>query len=635
MKQDRNIKKETGKKKPVARNQSWSLDEKFEEWVGEKPARGAGEKKGEKIGKNFEKKGFRNFSEGLHREDDRNRNGKTDVKKGAKLGKRGTQESAQEFGRENDRKSERKFVQKNTGKFVGKNDKNFGIGTDSKQKSGAFQKNAKAQAQTPAEQKRAAEKTQQAKKKGLCPVAHRCGGCQYLDMPYKEQLQMKQSQMQKLLGNYCKVHGIKGMDDPFHYRNKVHAVFGYRKGEAISGVYEEKTHNIVPVETCMIEDKKADEIIGTIRGMLKSFKIHTYDEDTGYGLLRHALIRRGFTSGQIMVVLVTASPVFPSKNNFVKALRQKHPEITTIVQNINNRGTSMVLGDKEHVLYGKGFIEDELCGCKFRISPKSFYQVNPVQTEYLYGKAIELADLTGNERVLDAYCGIGTIGIIAASKAKEVIGVELNADAVRDAIQNAKCNDVKNIRFFCNDATEFMMQMAASGDSVDVVLMDPPRAGSTEAFIKAVAAVKAKTVIYVSCGPDTLARDLGVFKKMGYRAEGAWPVDMFPATGHVETVVLLSKGEVDSKKIRVEFSLEDMDMSEFQDGATYPQIKEYVLEHTGLKVSNLYISQIKRKCGIEVGKNYNLPKSEDSRQPQCPPEKEKAIREAFKYFGMI
>ncbi|HBM47047.1 MAG TPA: 23S rRNA (uracil(1939)-C(5))-methyltransferase RlmD [Lachnoclostridium sp.] len=505
MKQDRNIKKETGKKKPAARKQSWSLDEKFEEWVGEKPARGAGEKKG------------------------------------AKPGKKGRQESVQEFGRENDRKSERKFVQKNTGKFVGKNDKSFGRDADSKQKSGASLKNVKAQAQTPAEQKRVAEKPQPAKKKGLCPVAHRCGGCQYLDMPYKEQLQMKQSQMQKLLGNYCKVHGIKGMDDPFHYRNKVHAVFGYRKGEAISGVYEEKTHNIVPVETCMIEDQKADEIIGTIRGMLKSFKIHTYDEDTGYGLLRHVLIRRGFTSGQIMVVLVTASPVFPSKNNFVKALRQKHPEITTIVQNINNRGTSMVLGDKEHILYGKGFIEDELCGCKFRISPKSFYQVNPVQTEYLYGKAIELAGLTGNERVLDAYCGIGTIGIIAASKAKEVIGVELNADAVRDAIQNAKCNDVKNIRFFCNDATEFMMQMAASGDSVDVVLMDPPRAGSTEAFIKAVSAVKAKTVIYVSCGPDTLARDLGVFKKMGYRAEGAWPVDMFPATGHCEVICLLSK----------------------------------------------------------------------------------------------
>ena len=293
----------------------------------------------------------------------------------------------------------------------------------------------------------------------------------------------------------------------------------------------------------MIEDQKADEIIGTIRGMLKSFKIRTFDEDTGYGLLRHVLIRRGFESGEIMVVLVTASPVFPSKNNFVKALREKHPEITTIVQNINNRGTSMVLGDKEHVLFGKGYIEDELCGCKFRISPKSFYQVNPVQTEYLYGKAIELAGLTGNERVLDAYCGIGTIGIIAASKAKEVIGVELNADAVRDAVQNAKCNDVKNIRFYCNDATEFMMQMAASGDTVDLVLMDPPRAGSTEAFIKAVAAVKAKNVIYVSCGPDTLARDLGVFKKMGYQAEGAWPVDMFPETGHCEVICCLERKE--------------------------------------------------------------------------------------------
>ena len=611
MKQDRNIKKETGKKKPAARKQSWSLDEKFEEWVGEKTARGAGEKKGEKPGK------------------------------------KGRQEAVQEFGRENDRKSERKFVQKNTGKFVGKNDKSFGRDADSKQKSGASLKNVKAQAQTPAEQKRVAEKPQPAKKKGLCPVAHRCGGCQYLDMPYKEQLQMKQSQMQKLLGNYCKVHGIKGMDDPFHYRNKVHAVFGYRKGEAISGVYEEKTHNIVPVETCMIEDQKADEIIGTIRGMLKSFKIHTYDEDTGYGLLRHVLIRRGFTSGQIMVVLVTASPVFPSKNNFVKALRQKHPEITTIVQNINNRGTSMVLGDKEHILYGKGFIEDELCGCKFRISPKSFYQVNPVQTEYLYGKAIELAGLTGNERVLDAYCGIGTIGIIAASKAKEVIGVELNADAVRDAIQNAKCNDVKNIRFFCNDATEFMMQMAASGDSVDVVLMDPPRAGSTEAFIKAVAAVKAKTVIYVSCGPDTLARDLGVFKKMGYRAEGAWPVDMFPATGHVETVVLLSHKKPDGHiNVKVEFGegegkvpLDNIakraEKYKPKERVTYKMIKEYIEAKYGFKVHTAYIAEVKRDLGLPM---YDAPNAvEELKQPRKHPtaEKVEAIKDALKHFEVI
>ena len=243
--------------------------------------------------------------------------------------------------------------------------------------------------------------------------------------------------MQALLGRFCKVYPIKGMDNPFHYRNKVHAVFGHRKGEIISGVYEAGTHNLVPVESCMIEDEKADEIIGTIRGMLKSFKIKTFDEDTGYGLLRHVLIRRGFVTNEIMVVLVTASPVFPSKNNFVKALREKHPEITTIVQNINGRGTSMVLGDREQILYGKGYIEDVLCGCRFRISPRSFYQVNPVQTEYLYGKAIELAGLTGKELVLDAYCGIGTIGMIASKQANTVIGVELNSDAVKDAIQNA------------------------------------------------------------------------------------------------------------------------------------------------------------------------------------------------------
>lgn len=378
-------------------------------------------------------------------------------------------------------------------------------------------------------------------KNSLCPIFKKCGGCQYLDLPYEEQLKLKQKEMQQLFGKYAKVYPIYGMEEPMHYRNKVHAVFGHRKGEVISGVYEAGTHHLIPVERCMIEDQKADEIIGTIRGMLKSFKIRTFDEDTGYGLLRHVLIRRGFHSGQIMVVLVTASPVFPSKNNFVKALRQKHPEITTIVQNINGRGTSMVLGDREQVLYGKGYIEDTLCGCRFRISSKSFYQVNPIQTEYLYGKAIELAGLTGKETVLDAYCGIGTIGLIASGKAKQVIGVEFNQDAVRDAIQNAKCNERKNIRFFHNDATKFMVQMAVDGGSVDVVFMDPPRTGSTPEFIRAVAAVKAKRVVYVSCGPDTLARDLETFKKMGYEAKGIWPVDMFPWTNHTENVCLLNR----------------------------------------------------------------------------------------------
>jgi len=379
------------------------------------------------------------------------------------------------------------------------------------------------------------------KKSGLCPVSGKCGGCQHLDMPYEEQLKLKTAGLKKLFGKGMAVHPVIGMENPFHYRNKVHAVFGYRKGQVISGVYQEGTHNLVPVEHCMIEDEKADEIIGTIRGMLKSFKIRTYDEDTGYGLLRHVLVRRGFSTGEIMVVLVTASPIFPSRNNFVRALREKHPEITTIVQNINSRGTSMVLGDREHVLYGKGYIEDILCGCRFRISARSFYQVNPVQTEKLYAKAIALAGLTGRESVLDAYCGIGTIGIIASSKAKQVLGVELNRDAVGDAIRNARANQCKNIRFYCADATEFMMQMAAEKETLDVVFMDPPRSGSTEEFIRAVSAVKAKKVIYISCGPESLVRDLKVFGKMGYRADEVWGYDLFPWTCHCECCVKLER----------------------------------------------------------------------------------------------
>lgn len=470
----------------------------------------------------------------------------------------------------------------------------------------------------------------------ICPVLNLCGGCQLLDMEYAKQLDFKQKQVEELLKGLCPVKPIIGMKDPFHYRNKVHAVFDRdKKGNIISGIYEENTHHVVPVEKCLIENQKADEIIGTIRGMLKSFKIRTYDEDTGFGLLRHVLIRKGFSTGEIMVVLVTASPVFPSKNNFVKALREKHPEITTIVQNINGRGTSMVLGDKEHVLYGKGYIVDELCGCRFRISSKSFYQVNSVQTEILYEKALSLSGLTGRELVVDAYCGIGTIGIIASKAAGKVIGVELNQGAVRDAVNNAKMNGIDNIRFYCNDAGRFLVNMAEQGENADVVIMDPPRSGSTEEFMDAVGKLGAGKVVYVSCNPETLARDVRYMKKLGYRAVEAWPVDMFPETDHVETVVLLSKGEIDSKKIRVEFSLEDMDTSGFQQGATYEQIKGRVLEQTGLKVSSLYISQIKRKCGLEVGQSYNLSKKENAKQPQCPPEKEKAIREAMKYFGMI
>ena len=381
------------------------------------------------------------------------------------------------------------------------------------------------------------------KKEGTaCKVAKKCGGCQYQGVPYEKQLSEKQKAVRQLMQPFCKTAEITGMQDPYHYRNKVHAVFARKKdGTIISGVYEEGTHRVVPVEACQIEDEKADAIINDIRGLLKSFKIKTYNEDTGYGLLRHVLIRRGFTTGEIMVVLVLGSPVMPSKNNFVKALRKLHPEITTVVLNVNDKRTSMVLGDRETTIYGKGYIEDVLCGLTFRISSKSFYQINPVQTEKLYGKAMELAGLTGKERVIDAYCGIGTIGMVAAKSAKEVIGVELNPDAVRDAIKNAKRNQMKNIRFYQDDAGRFMEKMAAKGEKADVVFMDPPRSGSTEQFMKSAVTLAQQKIVYISCDPQTQARDLKYLTKHGYKAMGAYPYDMFPFTKHAENIVLLVK----------------------------------------------------------------------------------------------
>lgn len=377
---------------------------------------------------------------------------------------------------------------------------------------------------------------------GICPYTKKCGGCKYIDISNEEQLKIKEKQVRKLFLDICDVAPITGMNYPYQYRNKVNATFGRtKKGEIISGTYEEGTHNIVNIEKCLIENKKADEIIQSIKGMLKSFKIKTYDEDSQYGLLRHIMIRTGHKTGQVMVVLVTASPIFPSKNNFVKALREKHPEITTVVQNINDKKTSMVLGERDIVLYGKGYIEDILCGIKYRISPQSFYQINSIQTEKLYKKAIELAELKGNEKIIDAYCGIGTIGMTASKNAKEIIGVELNKDAVRDAINNAKANGIKNVRFVCDDAGKFMVNMAAKGESIDVVLMDPPRAGSDEAFLNSLVKLNPKKVVYISCNPETLKRDMMYLRKRGYVANVVYPYDMFPFSGHIECVVLMSK----------------------------------------------------------------------------------------------
>ncbi len=384
------------------------------------------------------------------------------------------------------------------------------------------------------------------RKNSLCPVAKKCGGCQFVDMPYKEQLKRKQRQAEQLLKAFGKVMPIIGMEEPAHYRNKVHAVFDFQKGRGIvSGIYQEKSHRVVPVEGCLLEDEKADAIIRSVRELAKSFKYKAYDEDSGYGLLRHVLIRVGHVTGEIMVVLVLGSPILPSKNHFLKELCKLYPEITTILINVNSKRTSMVLGEKEQVIYGKGYIEDELCGRRFRISAKSFYQVNSIQTETLYQKALSYAALTGRETVVDAYCGIGTIALAAAGQAKKVIGVELNQNAVRDAVTNAKINQIKNADFYLNDAGRFLTQMAEAGEQVDVVFLDPPRSGSTEEFLDALLRINPKRVVYISCEPETLARDLKYLTgKSDYRVQEITPVDMFPFTENIEAVCVLSKRKV-------------------------------------------------------------------------------------------
>ena len=377
----------------------------------------------------------------------------------------------------------------------------------------------------------------------ICPVSRKCGGCQLMNMSYPEQLRFKQAKVNKLLGGFHRVLPVKGMENPFHYRNKVQAAFGTtRGGEIISGVYQSSTHNIVKVDSCLLEDEKADEIIVTVRRLVKSFKLGVYNEKNGSGFLRHVLVKRGFATNEIMVVLVTGTNVFPSKRDFIKELLKLHPEITTVIHNINNKFTSMVLGEREEILYGKGYIEDVLCGCRFRISAKSFYQINPVQTEFLYGTAVKFAGLTGSERVIDAYCGIGTIGLVAAANgAAEVIGAELNPDAVSDAKINAKLNGTENAEFICADAGEFMLAMSEQGEKCDVVFMDPPRAGSDKKFLSSLVKLAPEKVVYISCNPETQQRDLYYLTKNGYEVKKIQPVDMFPYTSHVESVVLLTK----------------------------------------------------------------------------------------------
>lgn len=468
-----------------------------------------------------------------------------------------------------------------------------------------------------------------------CPYFPRCGGCTYRHIRYEEELRLKKQRVQDNLsrigGSDVTVEEILGAQDTLRYRNK--AQYPVSKDGAV-GFYRARTHEVIECEHCLLVRPEADAAAEALREYMQSCRVAGYDEKTGRGLVRHLYIRSNAAGESLICVLVNGDKL-PKEDRLVTLLRDACPKCTGIVLGTNTKKGNVILGDRYRTLWGSDRLEDTLCGKTFRLSVPSFYQVNRVQAERLYAKAIEFAGLTGQETVLDLYCGAGTITLALSDHAKKVLGAEIVPEAIDDARENAARNGVKNAEFFCGDASDVAKKLARENLRPDVITVDPPRKGLAADVVESIAEMQPGRVVYVSCDSATMARDVKRLADLGYTAQRACAVDMFPRADHVETVVLLSKGEVDSKKIRVEFSLEDMDMSEFQDGATYTQIKDYVLEHTGLKVSNLYISQIKRKCGIGVGKNYNLPKSEDSRQPQCPQEKEKAIREAFKYFGMI
>lgn len=374
-----------------------------------------------------------------------------------------------------------------------------------------------------------------------CRLFKRCGGCQ-LKESYEEQLHWKQAKAERLLSKYAKCGKIIGMSTPYNYRNKVqHGFYTNPKRQIISGIYQSGSGRIVPCESCMLEDKQADKIILTIKKLMSSFKMFPYNPNTGNGLIRHVMIRKGFYSREYLVCIITSKSIFPSKKNFIAALLKAHPCITTVVQNVCTNPMPLTMGEQEIVLYGKGYIQDELCGKKFKISAKSFYQINTVQTEILYKTAMSFAGLTKNDLVLDCYCGTGTIGIIASDYCREVIGVELNTSAVADAKKNAVDNKCNNISFINEDSGRFMEKMVCSGLKPNVVFTDPPRTGSDRRFLESLARLSPKKVVYISCGIESLERDLQQLIKSGYEVKKIQPVDMFPHTKHIETVVLLSK----------------------------------------------------------------------------------------------
>ena len=484
-----------------------------------------------------------------------------------------------------------------------------------------------------------------------CAFARRCGGCQIQEMSYDRQLVFKD---QKIRGNLERIGGftkdqidtvmqpVVGMEHPFGYRNKAQFPFGTDKeGNPITGFYAGRTHDIIANTDCALGVEQNKEILEIILQYMRENKIKSYDEKTGKGLIRHALIRYGFKTKEIMVCLVVNGKKLPKAEHLIEKLIQIEG-MTSITISPNTRRDNVIMGDSYEILWGQGYITDYIGNVKYQISPLSFYQVNPVQTEKLYGLALEYADLKGDETVWDLYCGIGTISLFLAQKAKQVYGVEIVPQAIDDAKENAKINAIDNAEFFVGKVEEVLPEYYAeyerehNGETAhaDVIVVDPPRKGCDETLLETIVKMQPEKVVYVSCDSATLARDLKYLCANGYEIRMCRGVDQFPQSVHVETVVLLSQQKPDDT-IEIDLDLDELDATSAELKATYQEIKDYVLKEFGLKVSSLYISQVKRKCGIEVGENYNLPKSENARVPQCPKEKEDAIKAALKYFAMI
>lgn len=467
-----------------------------------------------------------------------------------------------------------------------------------------------------------------------CPYAGKCGGCAYRHLTYPEELWAKRQRVQDALtrigGLDLTVEEILGAKNPEHYRNKSQYPVG---ADGSIGFFQARTHKVVPIRRCLIQTEAADRTAQAVGEWMRRYKISAYDETTGKGLVRHVCVRVNRKGESLCCVVVNGNKV-PREPELAAYVTAAVPHTVGVLLNSNTRRGNVVLGDKYRTLFGRNYLMDTLCGLEFKLSMPSFYQVNRDQAEVLYGKALEFAGLTGNETVLDLYCGIGTITLCLAKAAKRVIGAEIVPPAIRDAKENALRNHIENAEFFCGDAADIAAKLESDGLRPDVVTVDPPRKGLAPEVIASVAAMGPEKVVYVSCDPATLGRDVKIFREFGYEAKRAAAVDMFPGTAHVETVCLLSK--LQSKEhIEIEVKMDELDLTSAESKATYEEIREYVFEHTGLKVSHLYIAQVKQKYGIIERENYNKPKSEDTRQPQCPPEKEKAITEALKHFGMI